>query len=339
MAVSIVLGGCKKETDETINQNSYFSIEKKNVSSHKMVFNDAEEYVSTIRFLYKANHEERIAWEESKGFVSLGRASDEMYLSLNKEKLTVEDLRKIIDLYPGYFQLLQEENGEYTFESALWDNIDRYLVNKDMIYQIGNTVYKVLNSGTVSSSLRNEAELKLINDFNIESYQNKPQYNINWNSRCMKRTLKDSENNFGRFCDQRSTNNNDRTYLQINISSANLPGPPNSTLEETKFLVRPYKKILGIWYFCQRTISCNIVVVTDYPFYTTSNSFSWLEHLQTEYYEPGKEDYVVSGVLSSSMISLGFYASPITHFAGYDCWGDTPSTNPVVISINTQIIE
>lgn len=343
MAMVLVIGGCKKETNESFDQNSYISIEKKAVSTQKMVFKDYEDYRSATKFLYSANYDERIKWEESKGFVSLGRVSDEMYLSLNKEKLTVDDLKHIINLYPGYFQLTQEENGEYTFESALWDNIDRYFVNSDMMYQIGNRVYKVLMSGTISSGLQNEPELKLVNDFNIESYKNNPIFSVNWRSKYERKSLKDGTYNYGRFCDQRVTNGSQRTYLQINIDFIDL-GDPNfpatrSTIERTNYIVRPYNRIALVWYWCQRTISCDIHISTDYPYYSSSNTYTWNNDFEGHFIESGDEDYVVQGVLSEYPISLGFYATPIAHFRGYNCWGDTPSTDPKVqISINTQVL-
>jgi len=131
--------------------------------------------------------------------------------------------------------------------------------------------------------------------------------------------LKDVALNCGTHKDDHVDNGNQRTHYELDIYEMDQSG----TMIYAHYLVRPYNKVLGIWYWCQRTISANIKVANDYYI-----SPVW-DRITETYYNAGELAYSLSGDLGVRWISAPNSVPHIFHFGGYYVWADTPSTDQI----------
>lgn len=278
----IAMGGCKKEqSDQDI--QSFAQSEKKSASAKLLRFENFTEFNACLDKVRAMTFDEKNKWEDSIGFYSFGRASDEFYLSLNTQEINPANLEQLVKNNSDYLQLLKDENGEFTLESAFWDDARRRLINVDKMYQIGETVFKLFNFGVVSTHVQNIETLKQITEANYLNYRDDKRFEIGIQNVNTGKMLKDGAYNCGTWKEDRATNGNDRTYLRVGIFGENLDG---GTYQWTQCLVRPYKKTLGIWYWCFRHISCDVRTATDYfIYYNTSGSGYW-ERFQGNKTEP-----------------------------------------------------
>lgn len=327
------ISGCKKDHSE-LTHTIPSSPTLKTVASSKMLrFEDAEDFLETYEQTVSFDNSERGSWEDAIDFVSFGRACDEFYLSLDETIFdndeTVEDF---VISNSDKLQLIEDGSGEFYLETVLFKQDFRYFANKDKMFQIGDKVYLILEEGIVSADYSNIGKLKEINENNYFSYRGDNDIYFSPSLSNNASSLKDGAYNCGTWQEQRVTNNRERTYLRISIHTTDVG---NGTNQYVNYMVRPYKKTLGIWYWCTRHISCNIKVAADYKVYTSSSSWTWTR-VNGSYSCTNKYASSVSGQLCSQWISIGFTSTPAGHFGGYNCWADTPSTNPnVILQANT----
>lgn len=319
--ILFTITSCQKEK---IDKTTTF----KNSNDEKFIkFNSSIDYNATLKKVLSFSDVERKKWEETLGFKSFATICNEFYFSINPEEFSnIESLKNYVNINSEYLQLKQDETGDFTLEASLINDPIRYLLNRDRLFQIGDTVYKVLENSIIHSNIIYINKLKAINEGNFLNYIADENIFIENQSLNEQGNLKDVTYNCGVWTEDRVTNGSERTYLRIGIYSQNIG---NGTEQGADFMVRPYKKILGIWYWCTRTISCDIAVAVDYYVYTSPYSGSWLRQYAT-YSESGTSTSSISGILSSYWISIGFYGTPQSHFGGYHCWADTPSTDPFV---------
>lgn len=332
-----MLSSCKKDLNEKQNISSA-SWDKKSASEKILKFTDSYEYLQNLKKVTAFSTAERKIWEESQNFISYGRACDEFYNSLKiDENWDDEAIRKVVLDNADYLQIIQDNEGDCFLETRMYQNLKRYLINVDKLYQIGETIYKVIGENiTVRANIKCLEKLKTINESNYLSYLSDAEILICHPS-FDSDVLKDAGNNCGTDHEARVTNGNDRTYMHIVIVTDDLD---IGREQYTYFIVRPYKKTLGIWYWCTRTISCDISIRTDYYLYTNPNSGDWDDPEYGNYENSGTSDDHLSDILNQRMIATGFYPTTYSHFGGYDCWGDTPSTSPnVVLQCNTSVLQ
>ena len=330
--LTVALAGCKKDQGEN---NIPSSPTYKSVASSKMLkFKNADDFFEALKLNSSFDNTERAKWEDAQDFVSFGRVCDDFYFSLDEtifeDDKTVEE---IVKANPDKLQLIEDDNGEFSLETVLFKQNYRYFANKDKMFQIGDIIYLILEDVTVSADQSKIGKLKEITESNYLSYTD--DVDVSFSTLLTESHLspKDDTYNCGNDAEQRVTNDRERTYFSISIITMNT----NGTNQYVYYLVRPYKKTLGIWYWCTRHISCSIKVAFDYPDYTSYYSYVWKRKIdddqRTNVYASS-----ISGELCSTWISTGFTApsSPRAHFGGYNCWADTPSTNPnVVLQCNT----
>lgn len=118
-------------------------------------------------------------------------------------------------------------------------------------------------------------------------------------------------------------------YLEIGCRYQHIN--PAGTWIETYYLVRPYKRTAWIWFWCSRTISCEI---------RTAVNMLIMDNWYTRQLYGGvsnKHDSKVEGSIGE-WASVGYFSVVGIHFAGYDCWADTPDTDPVVLQCNTAAL-
>lgn len=326
--------GCKKEqvTETQLTPNDF----ELKVSDEILKFKDAEHFFSTYKQNLSFSNTERFEWEKSQNFSSFGRVCDELYFSMN-ETLFKDDekVKNFVKQHSDKLQLIKDSNGDLTLETILYSNDLRYFANNDKMFQIGEIVYLLLEEGFASASASKIEKLKQINENNYRLFFNDS--DVTFSSSLLSdvnSVLKDGTYNCGTYAEERVTNDRERTYLRISTHAINMTlNSIESTVGWVSYIVRPYKKTLGIWYWCTRHISCNIKVATDYYANTDMDgnpSNQWQRLIQqdsrTNVYASS-----VSDKLPDVVLSFGYHCTPDIHFGGYNSWGDTPSTNPNVV--------
>ncbi|NHB67639.1 hypothetical protein [Perlabentimonas gracilis] len=152
-AVLTVFSGCSK--DEGLVPDAQMD------EKEMLVLKDYEEYSSALNKVLTLDEDELRLWEEQQGFKSFGRMCDEMYENVKqKDFTTIEGLMEFVNNNNRFLKLEKMESGDYVLEVALEKHSNRYLLNRDMMYAIGGTAYKVFEEGVASISVQNKEILK-----------------------------------------------------------------------------------------------------------------------------------------------------------------------------------
>lgn len=122
-----------------------------------LVFKDYEEYSSALNKVLSFDEDELKLWEEQQGFKSFGRICDEMYENVKqKDFTTIEGLMEFVNSHNTFLKLEKMETGDYVLEVALEKHLNRYLLNRNKMYAIGENAYKVFEEGVATTSLSNK---------------------------------------------------------------------------------------------------------------------------------------------------------------------------------------
>jgi ribosome-associated toxin RatA of RatAB toxin-antitoxin module len=327
---------CTKE--ETIVHNKYRG---ERASSNILKFEDNQEFIEAVNYVKSCDFSELKRWEDENNFKSFGRVCEELYASIDFNKFTNQsDFFDLVNEYSEYLQLIPIGDEEYTLETKVDDNPYRYFLNKDMIFQIGSVVYKLVDSELIASPAGNIENLKKLTvsnlDFHLKDTSKYLQVTQTKRLNCDYVNTKDVGNNVGTYRLAGDTVGNNATKLVIQIYTANIMDQWTyeeiGTLLRAHYLVRPYKKTLGIWYFCTRTISCNIRLRLDWK----DSSGNWDYQICT-YTNSGTFDSKLEGDVYSNYVSFGYFYNPTAHFGGIDSWGRTPDTDKAEIKLNTGV--
>jgi hypothetical protein len=272
--------------------------------------------------------------EESQGFKSFGRTCDELYNNINPEDFkSIEEVKTFVAKNSEYLQLIEDENGELTLETVLFKNPNRYLVGKNKMFKINKSVYRIFDDATVMTKEENIEKLRSIEKNSISMYKSDPDFIfMNTDSKKVSSQQKNLEDNCGKAAHDYRTEGRDRTHMWLECGEYfdELFGTP-ITYFSTNFLIRPYKRTLGIWYWCSRTISCDVKIAADWY-----NGVSWVRD-QYLYSELGVGDSKIEHVFASGTSGGGHNYWRELHFGGYDAWGATPSAPAVVLQCNTSV--
>lgn len=129
-----------------------------------LTFSSDEACQRTVEMVNKMTEEERLTWEKSINFRSLGTIADQFYYSIDFDKFS--SLEELIGFFHnnGDKLVVENKNGEYSFGPSRMGNVNRHIINQDGIYAIGNMAYKELNNRIVSAPISKIDELKVISD-------------------------------------------------------------------------------------------------------------------------------------------------------------------------------
>ncbi|MDY0198850.1 MAG: hypothetical protein RBR68_13650 [Tenuifilaceae bacterium] len=305
----VVFSSCTKERVET-------AIEVP-ANNEMLVFNSMEDYSTAVKKTISFNHEELKVWEEQQGLTSYGRKCEEIYFSINFDEFnSFDEIQLEISKYSEYLVLIKNETDEYELEHFLYNNPLRYIINCDRMFQAGDDVYKVFENCIAYTNLKYINQLKQLNEADITNeYENSEITILNNNPTIIS---KDDANNCGsgEFTD-RVTDGRDRTKLTIGAHQAS--GTPYSSVARCYYIVRPYKRTLGIWYWVSgRTMSASIKLALDYL-----DLSGWQRLIYTRDYQD---------VYASKLEGEGLAPVPqpnsnlFVHFGSYDCWATSKST-------------
>src|SRR5690606_4431173 len=92
-----------------------------------------------------------------------------------------EELKSFVNQNSEYVQLVEDENGELELQPVLAGNSERYFINKERMFQVGNTVYKVFKDGLASTDKENLSRLKTLDDLAFTNMESGGIFNIERN--------------------------------------------------------------------------------------------------------------------------------------------------------------
>jgi hypothetical protein len=319
MAFLSLLGitSCNKVSEEDIFKQG--KDEKISLQNKYIKYESSAEYHSKLKEIVHMTHEERANYEMANGYISFGRYCDELYNNINFEQFkSQEEIIAFVNNNKAYLKLTEEDNGEYTLDVVYNDKLSRYMYGVDKIFIIADTAYKVLDTKLVTCSLNNVDELSKITEDNYLSYSDVDKFVI-FDSKPIINTTKDVANNHGIYLRRTEEDGAEQTraYGIIEI------GPPvlNSRYTITSGAeVRPYHRVLGVWYYCSRTLDLNTKFYTHYKLGTV-----W--YSTTEY---TFSDYGVYGSVLTTYTVLPFLAND-AHFGNVYVYGDSPETVAAII--------
>ena len=250
MATIVLFPGCKKEKTAELAATQ--------VASGMLCFNSPEDFFETQQKVLAMSETERREWELQQGFESYATKCNELFEAFEAKGIeSDEDIYNFVKENPDYFYIHVEDGEEYLIsylEYTPYYNI----VDENRMFQIGREIYKIFDEGIIRTSVDKKTDLTKIRSF-YESKQNDFAYYENH--------VFDSQEDL-RYeddgCDchtfetiARKTNGNNRTYVRFYIDCAN-PDILGWGIINYMMKIRPYKRTLGVWYWCRRTISYDI---------------------------------------------------------------------------------
>ncbi len=218
-----------------------------------VVFESYDEYLDELQNSLKRTPEERKVWEQSQGIVSFGRLCDELYLSTDFEQFgTLDEIKDFVDSNSDYLQLTKDENGEFIVDAKNPSVSDRYVLNKNCMFQINENVYKVYENGTAVTSVANIAELKTIDEYAAKSLP--ITCAIKYLPEFAERNVLKSDGKCSYKFTKKRTNGKNRLEYNMYIKFRHNDNP-KSTEVWTSYYIRPFKRTLWTWVWAKRTIT------------------------------------------------------------------------------------
>lgn len=131
-----------------------------------LTFSNEQEFNNTLAKVSAMKPEERSAWEKSKGFKSFGTICDEFYATIEPQSFkTMEDVNAFVAKNNDKIQIYTSAAGDKYCEVKEFDNSSRYLMNKDKMYIVGDSVIRKFNEGIVSTNIANIDVLRKAKSF------------------------------------------------------------------------------------------------------------------------------------------------------------------------------
>ena len=256
--VCVVLFSCQKEPDSNTINSENPTVEDVGI----LKFATEEDYNSKSDEIFNISKEERFLWEEQNGFKSFGSISEELYSSIDFESLKdIDELNDIVSQHEEYLELFDDGEGEKYLETHLYNSKDKYFVNKDKIFQVGDKLYKVYDDIKLVTNSENIDALKAVKYEDIFTNDLGDNILVFEDLAKSKIALKASDG-CGTFVEIQKSSGAQRIKAEMTISVKETITYPNDRINWVKikinFWARPYKRTLGIWYWCSRTIDMSV---------------------------------------------------------------------------------
>ena len=296
-----------------------------NLSNGKVIltFSSIEDVSEKLANVITMSSDELRDYEESKGYISYGRKCEEIFQSVDFDSFQTQDeIFEFVAENSDYLELVTDQNGDVYLETKLRNNEYRYIVNEDKMYVINDRVYKVFNEGEISTKIENREALSNIIVFDEQnskvnsSFQFHPTNILSSSVNIIDgASLKSTSALCGRSDVDRATNGRDRTKIEIDLKDKY---QGSKYIVYHKGLIRPYKRTLGIWYWCSRTITYQWK-------YTGYANILGYEFREGEDRSGSRSDSKEESYKELFFAQDGVFTN--WYYEKYDCWGDTPSTD------------
>lgn len=278
------------------------------------------------------NFEELKNYEISKGFTSIGRIEDEFYNKINPESFkNIEEFNTFVANNSDYVKFVKDEDGELELVTINENNTNRYFMNRNGMYQVENTVYKILNDEvTISSQVENADKLVQL-DLNNYKTNISSEFKVHTSkfatidSEKGKNNLKSASPGCGKEAGKTQTNGKNRTQVLAYYSYESAGNGDYRYWLEANLRIKNQKKSLGIWINASRTTSYDLRVKYHYK----------------EEGNPDWDFFSYDKTATQHDFSLREWTTVLTltytednHIEAYDFWCDTPSIDAIDIECN-----
>jgi hypothetical protein len=288
-----------------------------------LAFSDQNDFANYLVQINQMSKQELIDFQENNDYLSFGLKCDESYFELAQDSLNPDDVMANISNYSDYLELVTDIEGDedLTLKAKFESSPLYYIMNLEHMYIVGDMAYKVFEEGIIETDISYIDELENISSFDMIDFDgdkiNFTPIPLGWSATGNLTSPHDA----GTPRIERETNGNNRTKSYIKITQMTSgPAPQFSSMN----YVRPYKRTWGIWYWCKRTITYDFETAIDIHRTNGTYKRKQYSHQNTEYKSVIKKLDVFFTPDLNDIESL--------HYAGYDCSGDTPSTDPVLYS-------
>lgn len=249
LAMMLLFVGCKKEEVD---------MTSKNVTVQMLKFKSFKDVMNCIADDNKNS--------PNGDFVSYGAFMDSAYYGLDAENRfqTLEELKQFVSENNKMYQLILVGEDEYMFETRLYDHPFRNVANKEGLFQVKDSVFKIVEGGLIGTSLCNQGKLQMY-DF--------AQYGLDKEIKTIlfdndSNGSKDQQYNCGKsLCEEHTTGNNKIT-LKIDISTINLSYLNLENYALINYLAKPYHYSIA-WFGCNRTITVSLNSIMDFKIHNT----------------------------------------------------------------------
>jgi hypothetical protein len=296
----------------------FYSCFKDEVSKSHMVetemvkFKTLEEYNEALNTVLSMSKDERKSYEESKGYISFGRKCDEFYDEIDFDKFESLEEIKAFAASNDFIVLYEDDDGEFILETMLSSKRDRYFINSDRLFQIGDHVYKVFEDGTASTHIDNLYKLTQIESFSINAIPEDVEVLVSNTSRNF--SLKDAAWDCGWYGYGAKSEGKYRIGIGVELDKSDyLDGHIPYTLLKASGYIRSFRKGTFTWVYSNRWVaySSKVAIDLDSPTGWTRNVYQ----KNGEHSIDGKFDYVYLNAILS--YGLPYYYG--VHYGGFDC--------------------
>lgn len=148
LAITFVMTSCSKNEDAlaTVQSNK----------QEILTFKTVEDFNTTLSKVVAMSDSERKSWEKEQGFKSFGTTCDEFYETIVPEKFKNRtEIENFISLNKDKIQFYDNSNGDIYCVTQYFKSSERYIMNQDKMYIVGNKAYKYFDEEMVSTNISN----------------------------------------------------------------------------------------------------------------------------------------------------------------------------------------
>jgi hypothetical protein len=301
-------------------------------SSSIMSFEDEEDLLDYINDIQQHDDAYRIELEDQNNFVSFGSMADTLYRLFPQDSLAVDSLADYVEANSDFLSLDEDDNNEWIFNTKYDGDLYYYVMNTNRMYIVGEFAYKAFPDGLLVASTELVDEMEAVEEEDLDEVLQDEDYSFISNfSESKKKGGKDVTYNEGSLAVDRATSGSNRTYLRIKLQSVS-----NTRRKiQVSGIVRPYKRIAYVWFFCKRTITSEPNKVLVHFF--AERGGGWDEEQVSPYFTPPSSP-VWSYQWAKNVSGIDPNAQSDTHFGAFHCKGKTPNTQWAELAANTSLL-
>jgi len=318
LAIMLLAVGCKKEKTENITTTPQTS------ASGILQFDSAEKFLETQQKVLAMSETERREWERQQGFKSYATKCEELFEDLEAKGINSdEDIYNFVNENSDYF-FIREEEGEKFLSSYYENSPFYYFMNCDQVLAIGDTLIKVFDHYLAKTTVDKSKEINSLKEGVFE--EGYDYYYFIDNVSITKEYSCDCTSTESVF---RSTDGNNRLYVRFTIGPMGV-----ANVYRCYYKLRPYHRIMGIWFFCSRTIYYDFTVEWKYQLNPSSpNQWTYGSGSASDTHGTGAS--MIDGyLLNISAFPNTWYNLQFNSFSGWAKTLDTPKCNITCPNLN-----
>jgi hypothetical protein len=248
---AVIFYACKKENELQTNT----SILEKSDSNPIRSFASFDELNAEVEKTLTFTYDELVTYEKLINFNSFGKLAEQAMMPILQEveaqTINSTKLAKALNTNSEYLQIVTDDEGEQSFETKYYKSSYRYIMNRDNMFRVEDTIYfKVFEGGHVSchadyySQLLNlsESDFSLLEDNDIFTVFKYSDVNRSY---------------YGWSVEKIATSGNERVKVLLYISATYKTNPDGTRTVTGQFRIctTPQVRALWIWWPTKHTIT------------------------------------------------------------------------------------